>query len=414
MDVAGCIGSPLYAVSILLYKANIICQEKCRVLKSEQLIMEHIIKYYPVGNGDCSLIKLDDKTTIIIDCQIAEITKENKDTTFDVKEDLLKELQKDEDERPYVDLFVSTHPHSDHCDGFEKNFFCGKLDDYDNEDDKDKIIIGELWVSPMALSNTIDESAKPIRVEAKRRRKIYDDDVDFEGEYGSTLRIIGYDKDKEFDSRYGYIPGTAVDTINDVWLSNLTIFIHAPFKDSVEKGKDRDDKNEVSIVLHLTFTDDQCNTVCRVLTAGDAEYDVWEKIVENNKNEENLKWNIFLAPHHCSWTFFNETTNKDEVKESSKTILEKQLPNAHIVTSCTSIKHYDPKAKPPPHKEAADEYKKRLNSGEDHFLNTADEYDITKKPIVFKITENGKVKEKVAVSSIQSAVTKQAPRAGRD
>jgi len=376
--------------------------------------MKHIIKYYPVGNGDCSLIKLDDGATIIIDCQIAEITKDNKDTTFDVKADLLKELKKDSDGHPYFDLFVSTHPHSDHCDGFEKNFYCGKLKDYNEENDKDKIVIGELWVSPMAFNNSIDESAKPIRVEAKRRRKLYDDNEDFVGEYGSTLRIIGYDKDKEFDSRYGYIPGTVVDSINDVWLYNLTIFIHAPFKYSVEKGKDQDDKNEVSIVLHLTFNDNEGNTVCRVLTAGDAEHDVWEKIVENNDDDENLKWNIFLAPHHCSWTFFNETTNKEEIKESSKEILEKQLPNAHIVTSCTSIKHYDPKAKPPPHKEAADEYKKKLNSGEDHFLNTADEYETTKNPIVFKITENGKIKEKVAVSSIQSAVSKQAPRAGLD
>ena len=132
--------------------------------------MNHIIKYYPVGNGDCSLIKLNDGTTIIIDCQIAEISKENKDTTFDVKADLLKELKKDSDGHPYVDLFVSTHPHSDHCDGFEKNFYCGKLEDYNEENDKDKIVIGELWASPMAFNNSIEESAKPIRVEAKRRR----------------------------------------------------------------------------------------------------------------------------------------------------------------------------------------------------------------------------------------------------
>lgn len=376
--------------------------------------MEHIIKYYPVGNGDCSLIKLDDGTTIVIDCQIAEITNDNKDTTFDVKADLLKELKKDDDGHPYVDLYVSTHPHRDHCNGFEKNFFCGKLEDYDDECDKDKIVIGELWVSPMALSNAIDEPAIPIRVEAKRRRKIYDDDKDFEGEYGSFLRIVGYDKDKEFDSRYGYIPGTTVDIINGIWLGNLTIFIHAPFKDSVEKGKDQDDKNEVSIVLHLTFTDNGGNTVCRVLTAGDAEYDVWERIVESNSDDDNLKWNIFLAPHHCSWTFFNNTNNKNEIKDSAKTVLELQLPNAHIVSSCTSIKHLDPKATPPPCDEAAKEYTKRLKSGDEHFLNTADEYDTTKNPIVFRITEEGKIKEKVAVSSIMSVVNKPAPRAGLD
>lgn len=376
--------------------------------------MEHIIKYYPVGNGDCSLIKLDDGTTMIIDCQISEITKDDKDSLFDVKTDLLKELNKDEKGHPFVDLFVNTHPHSDHCAGFEKNFFCGKLEDYDAKDDKDKIVIGELWVSPMAFANSIDESAKPIRVEAKRRRKLYDEDSDYAGEYGSFLRIIGYDKDKNFDTRYGYIPGTEVDTINDEKLDKFSIFIHAPFKDCVETGKEKDDKNEVSIVLHLTFKDEEGKTLCRVLTAGDAEYDVWDKIVENNNDDEKLRWNIFLAPHHCSWTFFNSTNNKEEIKDSSKIILEKQLPGAHIVTSCSSIKHLDPKATPPPCDEAVKEYKKRLKSGEDHFLNTADEYCSTRKPIVFKITENGKIREKVVISTIQSVVSKPAPRAGCD
>lgn len=376
--------------------------------------MEHIIKYYPVGNGDCSLIKLDDGTTIIIDCQISEITKDNKDTTYDVKADLLKELQRDTDGHPYVDLYVSTHPHSDHCNGFENNFYCGKLEDYDDEKDNNKIVIGELWVSPMALNNVIDETAVPIRKEAKRRRKLYDDDTEFSGDYGSYLRIIGYDKDKEFDKRYGFIPGTKVDKVNDQWLDMLTIFIHAPFKESVETGKEQDDKNEVSIVLHFTFKDEKGSTVCRLLTGGDAEHEVWEKITQNNSNDENLKWNIFLAPHHCSWTFFNETTNKEEIKESAKTIMGLQLKNAHLVTSCSSIKNYDPKAKPPPHKEAADKYKELLNSGNDHFLNTTDEFDVTKRPIVFKITENGKTREKVAASSIQTVASKPAPRAGRD
>ena len=32
--------------------------------------MEHIIKYYPVGNADCTLIKLGNGMTILVDCQI--------------------------------------------------------------------------------------------------------------------------------------------------------------------------------------------------------------------------------------------------------------------------------------------------------------------------------------------------------
>ena len=70
--------------------------------------MEHIIKYYPVGNADCTLIKLDNGKTIIVDCQIlADLTDSNgKQVMFDVKADLLKELHKDAAGRPYVDLFI--------------------------------------------------------------------------------------------------------------------------------------------------------------------------------------------------------------------------------------------------------------------------------------------------------------------
>lgn len=376
--------------------------------------MTHTIKYYPVGNGDCSLIKLEDGTTIIVDCQIAEITNENKDNTYDVKADLLRELQRDAYGHPYVDLFVNTHPHNDHCAGFDKNFYCGKLEDYDDEKDKDKIVIGEMWVSPIAFSNDLDETAEPIRVEAKRRRRVYDEDEKYIGEYGNYLHIVGYDKDKEFDARYGYIPGTKVRTINGKYQNYLRIFVHAPFKDSVEKGKDQNDKNEVSIVLQFTFMRRDSLPVCRVLMGGDAEHDVWEKIIENNKDDNDLNWNIFLAPHHCSWTFFNDHNNKEEVKESSAAVLEKQLPNAHIVTSCTSIENYDPKAKPPPHIEAYDEYKVRLKSGEDHQLNTADEFKRTKEPIVFTIGDYGKTLKKTARMAAQEAVSRPAPRAGKE
>ena len=75
-----------------------------------------------------------------------------------------------------VDLFVNTHPHADHCDGFDENFYTGDPDDYDDEDDKDKIVIGELWPTPMGLGNRIDTSAKPIfyAVPADNRDLNYD------------------------------------------------------------------------------------------------------------------------------------------------------------------------------------------------------------------------------------------------
>ena len=217
--------------------------------------MEHIIKYYPVGNADCTLIKLDNGKTIIVDCQIfADLTDgHGKQVMFDVKADLLKELKKDGLGRPFVDLFISTHPHDDHCKGFAGNFYHGEVDDYDKDKNKDEIIIEELWITPRGLNNDLSAPAEDIRKEAKRRRKLYDDDANFNGSKGNYLRIIGYDKEKEFDRRYCYVPGKLVTTVHGVSLSWLDIFIHAPFKEDVETSKKYDNKNATSVVVQFGF-----------------------------------------------------------------------------------------------------------------------------------------------------------------
>ena len=378
--------------------------------------MEHIIKYYPVGNADCTLNKLDNGKTIIVDCQIlADLTDgHGKQVMFDVKADLLKELKKDGLGRPFVDLFISTHPHDDHCKGFAENFYHGEVDDYDKDKNKDEIIIEELWITPRGLNNNLSSPAEDIRKEAKRRRKLYDDDKNFTGSKGNYLRIIGYDKDKEFDSRYCYVPGKLVTTVHGSSLSWLEIFIHAPFKEDVETSKKYDNKNATSVVVQFGFKiDGYTGYKSRVLMGGDAEHEIWQHILDNNADDEKLKWNIFLAPHHCSWSFFNNSDNKKEIKPSADVILNKQIGNsAHIIASSNEIKNDNNN---PPCYEAKLQYIKKLKSGSSHFLNTATHSKVGSipQPIVFKINENGKtLKENTTVAGATS-ISNPAPRAGR-
>ncbi len=221
-----------------------------------------------------------------------------------------------------MDLFISTHPHDDHCKGFSGNFYHGDVADYDEDKNKDEIIIEELWITPRGLKNDLSAPAEDIRKEAKRRQKLYDDDTDFEGTKGNYLRIIGYDKDKEFDNRYCYVPGKLVTSVHGFSLSWLEIFIHAPFKEDVETSKKEDDKNATSIVVQFGFKiAGYPGYKSKVLMGGDAEHEIWQYILENNTVEEKLKWNIFLAPHHCYWSFFNDSDNKEETKPSAENIL---------------------------------------------------------------------------------------------
>ncbi len=87
--------------------------------------MKNLIKYYPVGNGDQSLILLKDNTTILVDCNIRQTSIGSTDPAiYDVKKDLLSSIQK-RDSNPFVDCYVLTHGDCDHCRGYKENFYQG-------------------------------------------------------------------------------------------------------------------------------------------------------------------------------------------------------------------------------------------------------------------------------------------------
>jgi metal-dependent hydrolase (beta-lactamase superfamily II) len=272
--------------------------------------VSHKIKFYPVDNGDNVLLKLDDNTTVIVDCQIRE-GKENSDgiTIYDVKKDLLNELSKDSNKNPFVDLFINTHPHQDHCLGFGKNYYHGSPDDYTETNRKNgEIIIGELWVTQMFFSNNLSDDASDVRKEAKRRRKLFEDGSKESSKYGNRLKIIGYnDEDKTVDGLH-YVPGNTIEIFNGKKNEYLSIFIHAPFKSDLVRGKADKDKNATSIVVQMQLRTKKNGEIkSKIIIGGDADHYVWEQILDkskNHNNEDKLNWDLFLAPHHCSWTFF--------------------------------------------------------------------------------------------------------------
>jgi hypothetical protein len=105
--------------------------------------MPTTITFFPVDNGDMTLIKFGDldATTLLIDVNIRQ-DADNPDgeDVRDVAKDLRERLKKDENGRPYVDAFLLSHPDQDHCRGLTRHFHLGPLDKYpdDKKDDKDK------------------------------------------------------------------------------------------------------------------------------------------------------------------------------------------------------------------------------------------------------------------------------------
>lgn len=352
------------------------------------------IKYYPVNNGDMSLITLADKTTILVDCNIKVASKDEDDNSvYDVKKDLLDSIQ-DRDGIPYLDVFILTHGDKDHCLGFKDNFYQGDPKKYSKTDKENGLIMMDaMWFSPMIAEQYTNDHEDAYQKEAERRLEVQRSNSDDKFLPGNRIRIVGYDGSKQYDdlNHLRSKPGELVTKFNNVEQTTFSIFIHAPFKiqlDSPEK-----DKNSASIVFQARFKEYSWNTdfSCLAMFGGDSDHTTWKQIVERTKRYKNdvnhnaLDWDIFMTPHHCSWTFFNDTS-EDEPIETSIEALDYARQGAFIVAPCKKIINDDDN---PPHYDAKKEYLKKVESKE-KFLNTAIEPNEDEpKPIIFDITANG-------------------------
>ena len=134
--------------------------------------MPTTVTFFPVNNGDMTLIKFGDadSTTLLIDVNIRVAADDPGKDVRDVAKDLRDRLKKDKDGRPYVDAFLLSHPDQDHCRGIDRHFHLGPLSDYpdDNKDFKDKkIVIREMWSSPIVFrraskDHTLCDDAKAV------------------------------------------------------------------------------------------------------------------------------------------------------------------------------------------------------------------------------------------------------------
>jgi len=355
------------------------------------------IKYFPVGNGDMSVITLEDGTRILIDCKLTAKSDESNDPKIcDVKKELLDTIQK-RDGNYFVDVFILTHGDKDHCHGFMDNFYQGDPAKYGQSDrDQDLIIMDTMWFSPMIAEQYTNADEDAHQTEAERRLDLHRRKHSDKDKPGNRIKIIGYDSNKDYKdlNHLRAVPGDIVTRFNDKDQQTFSIFIHAPFKihlDSPDK-----DKNSASIVFQARFkqyswSNDFC---CLAMFGGDSDHTTWTQILERTKrfkndvNQQALSWDLFLAPHHCSWTFFNDTS-EDDVKSTSLEALDYARDGAWVIASSKKIVNNDDN---PPYADAKKEYIKKLSSS-DKFLNTAVEpKESAPEPITFDITANGPAK----------------------
>lgn len=350
---------------------------------------ESSITFFPVQNGDTNLLQIcngDGLTNVIIDSHFCD------NGSYNVSEHVLQLLPAI-DGIPHLDAFILTHPHEDHVLGFKDFYYTGNPDDYSKEDMENGIIlVDELWFAPKIFndkSKDLCDDAIAFRREAQRRIGLYKTKDSSREKAGNRLRIIGATEHEELSElkEITTFAGQTVNLINNKIHDNFRFFVYAPIKQ--DSDDDSINPNNTSIVFQARFDIDGVENAVKIFMGGDAECPIWERIVNRN-NDENLTWDLFLAPHHCSWSFFSLDPYIDE-SEPSETILhllDQKRGNAIIVSSSKPIKDNDDN---PPSYKAKNIYAEKV--GINKFICTGEHpNEKSPTPIHFVFSSEGVVK----------------------
>ena len=376
--------------------------------------------FYPVGNGDMTLLKLNDSnsTTILIDMNVRNASHDDgQDEYYDVMSHLKSNLKKNSLGRYYVDAFILTHGDADHISGLENNFYLGDIDRYSNKDkENEKIIINEMWSScrfckRKSNDNTLSNDARAFNKEMKRRVKLFKDSQSIQKE-GNRARIIGSDHNNT-ETVKGIVSELEdnIKYINNRYLSDFKIIPLGPL-DQQETEDDDDfnnNKNRGSLVLQLTVS--QNSRENKILLTGDAEASIWE-YNEELYDSDLLEYDILHLPHHCSFYSIG-TKNKDGdyiVLDNAFNALShaKNKDTAIIISSSVEIVDDD---KNPPHYKAKQEYLKIINNKKNFYCTEEHLEDKKLAPIEIELTSAGT--QKVAGPSISKVSTASTVSSGK-
>ena len=128
-------------------------------------------------------------------------------------------------------------------------------------------------------------------------------------------------------------------------------------------------RNETSIVLQARFDLPGQKNAGLAFFAGDSPCGIFKEVLGKSK-ENDLQWDLLLAPHHCSWHFLSDISHDDDAKpdETILKFLDMHRQGAIVIASCKPIKNDDDD---PPSFAAKKEYLKKVKDGK--FLVTMEE-----------------------------------------
>lgn len=367
------------------------------------------ISFFPVENGDMTLIHLESGRLVLTDVMIRASADDPDDETPDVATMLREKLTRDSDGRLYVDAFLLTHPDKDHSTGLSKHFHLGPPADWSKKDDK--IIIREIWSSPMVFRRASKvlifcDEAVAFNCEARRRVKKYRDNYGIVND-GDRILILGEDQDRKTDDLQGILVKVdqAFSKICGVFDSTFAATLIAPHPNTEDDAEeDRRAKNHSSTVLRYSLTGGGVSDRARFLGCGDAEVAIWERLWALHKNApDSLSYDLLLSPHHCSWHSLSYDSwsafgEKAKVCEDARNALGQARSGAVIVSSSKVISDQDGD---PPCTRAKREYESLLSGVAGKFKCTSS--DSPNEPLEFEVTSAG-IRSKTRLMSAPAVI----------
>ncbi|HLY65728.1 MAG TPA: metallohydrolase [Chloroflexota bacterium] len=310
------------------------------------------VTFFPVGNGDMTLIELESGRRILIDVNARAASDDLEDDTPDVMQMLRKRLERDAEGRWYVDAFLLSHPHKDHCTGLRNHFHLGPPAEWTKS--TDKILIREIWSSPLVFRRAsrlkpLCDDAKAFNSEVRRRVQRFRD-ADGAVTDGDRILVLGEDEDGKTDDL-----GPILITVDSVFSrvngnhdSSMQARLLAPHPRSEdEEEEEARAHNLSSTILNFMLAGDSVPDVGRFLTGGDAEVAIWERLWKRHSMSLDwLRYDILQSPHHCSWhslsfDSWSEMGESAKVCDDARSALSQARRGAAIVASSIAIKDDD-------------------------------------------------------------------------
>ena len=368
----------------------------------------HQIRFYPVGNGDCTQIVLSNGRRLLFDYCHRRVAEDKADPRIDLHKVLGDELTAAK--RSGFEVVGLTHLDDDHIANSTEFFFLEHARKYQGEGRKR---IGELWVPAAAILETgLTGEAAVWRSEARYRLK--------EGKrirvFSKPSKLAGWLKSVglSLDARRHLITDAGQLVPGFTRKSHgVEFFVHSPFAKHADGGSVL--RNESALILHATFEVEGRAT--RYLHVGDSTWEILEEIVDITRargRDERLKWDLYNVPHHCSYLALGPDKGKDRTVPVAnvKWLLAQCQSGGVAVSSSDPIPSKD--TNEPPHRQAAATYRKAIADSKGRKFAVTMEHLSKVKPKVLEIDigSRGLLLRGVGAVGVSAVTSSRAPRAG--